>query len=96
MILKPSLKKVSMFSSEYNSLQKKDCHVQILDSVTIINPREEDKRMSIKKGAMYGIRAIKKSLSTNSVKNAGKSNLNPSPSKPEGNLMSIFNFVHYL
>jgi len=87
LVLKSSLKKVSMFSSDYNSLAKKDCHVQILDSVTIINPREDDKKMSIKKSAMYGIRAIRKSLSTNSVKNAGKTNSLPPPPKPEGNLI---------
>eukprot|EP00833_Pecoramyces_ruminatium_P018535 jgi/Orpsp1_1/1192567/evm.model.d7180000094274.1 len=73
-ILKSSLKKISMFSSEYSNLPKKDIHVHILDSVTIINPREDDKKMSLKKGAIYGFRAIRKSLSSNSVKNIGKNN----------------------
>ncbi|KAG4097599.1 L domain-like protein [Neocallimastix lanati (nom. inval.)] len=65
-ILKSSLKKNSMFNSDCTNLPKK--HVQILDSVTIINPKEEDKRKSFKKG----FRAIRKSFSSNSTKTGDK------------------------
>jgi len=86
LILKSSLKKISMFSSEYNSLPRKNCHVHIMDSVTIINPREEDKRLSFRKGAIYGIKAIRKSLSNNSVKNLGRNSNCSTPTSSSSKL----------
>ncbi|ORX80549.1 hypothetical protein BCR32DRAFT_245555 [Anaeromyces robustus] len=78
-ILKSSLKKISMFSSEYSNLPKKDNHVHILDSVTIINPIEAEKRMSFKKG----FKAIRNSFTPYAIKNIGKSSANSlTPPKP--------------
>jgi len=68
-ILKSSLKKISMFSSEYSQMPKKDNHVIISDSVTIINRIDDDKRKSLRKSAL---RAFKKSFSANPEKHTSK------------------------
>ncbi|ORX44883.1 hypothetical protein BCR36DRAFT_300878 [Piromyces finnis] len=74
MVLKSSLKKISMFSSDYRQLPRKENHVRILDSVTIINPKEDDRKSNLKKGPFYGFRSLRKSLTPSTTKTNNNQN----------------------